>query len=205
MGVTSQSMQIIQWVLSQHNIHSVLDLGAQNDYRDEMIRLGKKAYISEWWKSVGRVYASIDLSGENNCLVHDLSQPIQHPIQYDLTMDFGTIEHVYNMEAALRNMHNLTKAGGIMIRENPEIGSWPMHGFHYISEQWARDFGDMNGYEVLDVRRIGAMGNYIDGWNILAVYRKTATSSFNGLPVGVLTIDDVNNGLRSQEALYKRS
>lgn len=211
MGVTSQSIQTIEGVLKAYPwIKSVIDLGAQNDYRDEVIRTNpvKYPYISEFWKSKGKDYASIDLSGENGSSKLDLSEPIKvesgfvgFRLMSDLVMDFGTSEHVKNYFEVNRNIHNLCKPEGIIIREVPLVGNWPEHGLHYVDETFFETLAIENKYEIIEMRREAAMGNEVNGWNIICVLQKKENNAFSDrFPVHV-SFDDLIYE-RSQEWIY---
>lgn len=205
MGVTSQSINTIEKVLSQFTIKSVCDLGAQNDYSDEVVKTnpGSFPYISEWWKSKGVQYTSIDISGENGSLKEDLSKPISINTYFDLVCDFGTSEHVRDYYQVTKNIHKLCKVGGIIIREVPLIDNWPEHGFHYVNEQFFENLAKLNDYKILEMKTEAAMGNVTDGWNIVCVMQKVSSHDFidrNSFPEH-LTFTDKDYE-RSQEWIY---
>lgn len=175
MGITSKTISIIEPILSQLEIKSVCDLGDQNDYRDEVIRTNPSVYpyISEWYKSKGIPYECIDLNGNNGAHKWNLDKPLKTKSTFDMVVDAGLSEHCHNYYQVLANIHKLCKVGGIIIRENPETGSWPGHGNNYITEQFYRELCEVTEYQLLHLERWPAMGNYTDGWNIIAVMQKT--------------------------------
>lgn len=161
------------------DVKSVCDLGAQNLYTDEIIRTNpdKYPYASEWYKSKGIEYMSIDLNGENGSKKWDLdkwmtTKKMPELPKFDMVVDAGTSEHCHNYFQVLVNTHNLCKVGGIIIHENPETGSWPGHGNNYITEEFYRQFCQVTEYDLLHLERWPAMGNNKDGWNIIAVMQK---------------------------------
>jgi len=205
MGVTSQSIQTILTAVQFAEVKTVCDLGAQNDYRDEVIRTNpsKYPYISEWWKARGVEYTAIDLSGENGSLKYDLSKVIKGLGQFDLVCDFGTSEHVKNFYTCYKNIHNLTKVGGLMIHENPLIENWPEHGLHYIDTEFFRLLAERNEYQVLSLGTQAAMGNTKDGWNVVCIMRKLKDVPFckrADFPIFVSYTDKEYE--RSQEWIY---
>lgn len=206
MGVTSKSFTRINRLLNSVTIQSVLDLGAQNDYRDEMIRSGRCPFMSEWWKARGVNYVAIDLSGENGSYKMDLSTILPGSFgKFDLVCDFGTSEHVANLYNCLWNIHSFCKVGGHIIRENPEVGSWPGHGLHYITENFNHEFASAMDYKVIESGREAAMGNDTDGWNIFSVMQKTKDGVFclpSDLPAVQTFTDDTYN--REQKALWNK-
>ncbi len=78
-------------------------------------------------------------------------------------------EAIYN---CWLNKHNLLRIGGLMINENPKTGNWPNHGFNYYTQEFYFEFCKIAGYVVERAGEIPAMGNSVDGWNILCVLRK---------------------------------
>jgi hypothetical protein len=174
MGTTSKTLSVIEPLIRELNIKSVCDLGAQNLYTDEIIRTNpdKYPYASEWYIARGIEYLSIDLNGENESKKWDLDKPIRTKLTFDMVNDFGTSEHCHNYFQVLKNIHKLCKVGGIIVHENPEIGSWPGHGNNYVTEEFYHQFCAVTEYSLLQIERWPAMGNNKDGWNIIAVMQK---------------------------------
>ena len=169
MGYTSKSIGIVQQYLRE--IKSVCDLGAQNNYSGAA---NPAPYISEWYKEKGITdYIAIDLNGENDSKKWDLSEPVKTSKQYDLVADFGTSEHVKDLYGCMANVNKLCKIGGLMIHENPKVGNWPLHGFHYRDKDFYYQLAEANGYQLELLEEHPAMGNTTDGWNVIAVMRKT--------------------------------
>lgn len=184
MGYTSFSVELLTKVISEFKPKSILDYGAQNMYNQPAL---PAPYAKEWYEGMGISYIAIDISGENGALPIDLSYPIQENLgQFDLVVDCGTSEHCgisgkhessafYN---AVKNKHDLLKVGGIMVSENPKTGNWPSHGFNYYSRDFYRQLADLNGYELLELGEVAAMGNTTDGWNIYCILRKIHDKPF---------------------------
>lgn len=169
MGYTNKSIDIVNRYLRE--VKSVCDLGAQNNYAQPRL---PAPYMSEWYKSNGiSDYMAIDLNGENESKQWDLSEPLKTTKKFDLVADFGTSEHVKDLYQCMLNVHNLTKVGGLMIHENPKTGNWPLHGFHYRDKDFYYQLAEMNGYQLEQLEEHPAMGNTTDGWNVIAVMRKT--------------------------------
>lgn len=207
MGVTSKSIERLQTILARHQVKSVCDLGAQNDYRDEIIRTNPKVYpfISEWWRARGVEYTSIDLSEQNGAIGHDLSTIISgFTGPFDMVCDFGTSEHVENYYNCNWNIHTLCKPGGLIVKENPLVGNWPGHGLHYVDEKFYEALAGENDYKILELGREAAMGNFTDGWNVVVVMQKLKDNIFclpSDFPAVTSFVDDTYN--RSQKGLWK--
>jgi hypothetical protein len=186
MGITSFSVELIE--RNKGNAKSVIELGAQQMYNQSNL---PAPYADEFYKSLGfEEYSCIDLSKENNAIEIDLSKALETPIgHYDLVTDFGTSEHVgsngaFDIKAyynCWKIKHDLCKNGGLIISENPEPGSWPSHGFNYISQYFYVGLADKLDYTIIELSRYPAMGNQVDGWNTYCVLRKNSDAEFISL------------------------
>ncbi len=93
-------------------------------------------------------------------LHYDLTKPIPLEIgKFDFIVDFGTAEHIENQYELHRNIHNLCKMGGIMIRSNPSDKycgghSSKHHGlFHYTPAFYVR-LSKLCKYRIVDIREM---------------------------------------------------
>lgn len=183
MGITSFSIELLSKYIT-NDIKSVVELGAQNLY--DKSYGNRTPYANEFYENLDIDYTCIDLNGENNALKIDLSQDHIVDGQFDLVTDFGTSEHVGTNGRhdinAIRNCwatkHKLLKAGGLMINENPMTGNWPGHGFNYYTIEFYHRLADRQGYHILDIGVVAAMGNTTDGHNIYCVLKKIDVKPF---------------------------
>jgi hypothetical protein len=187
MGYTAFTLRNIDLLIKQRGIKSVLDFGAQNNYAQPNL---PAPYMSEWYKEKGIIYESIDLSGENGCVVQDLTEKFDlwANFKFDLCVDAGTLEHVSNLHAGLKNLFNHCKDGGYIYRENPKTGNWPGHGFNYMTEAFYIELQGITDIEIVRLGEHAAMGNYIDGWNIYCLMIKNGSkfptfNQFKKLPI----------------------
>jgi hypothetical protein len=114
--------------------------------------LAKPTYCEEVFKLLGaQVVDSLDATNyEQATIVADLNQPIPQNLhgQYDLVYDGGTLEHVFNVPQALRNIMSLAKVGGTVVIQTM-ANNWLGHGFYQFSpELFHRVFSPENGYRV---------------------------------------------------------
>jgi SAM-dependent methyltransferase len=92
---------------------------------------------------------SIDASGfEGASMVHDFNQPIPETLhnQFDAFLDFGSIEHIFNVAQVIDNVVKLVKPGGqVLIATN--ANGFPAHGlFQYSPEFFYSVFSERNGF-----------------------------------------------------------
>jgi len=80
---------------------------------------------------------SLDASDYEKCdMVHDLNEPVPEDMRdrFDVIIDGGTLEHVYNTPQALDNVFHMLRAGGIFMSINGITG-WAGHGFYQFSPE----------------------------------------------------------------------
>jgi len=81
-------------------------------------------------------------------IIVDLNYPVntKHHLIYDVIIDNGTLEHVFNIAQAMSNILNMLKKDGYICHSNP-VNS-PNHGFYSISPTFYHDFYEENGCKV---------------------------------------------------------
>ncbi len=80
---------------------------------------------------------SLDASAYEGCeLTHDLNEPLPDTLRdrFDVIIDGGTLEHVYNTPQALDNVFHMLRPGGIFLSINGITG-WAGHGFYQFSPE----------------------------------------------------------------------
>lgn len=98
---------------------------------------------------------SIDFSAyEGASIVHDIGTPLPHELegQFDLAIDGGTLEHVFNFPVAAANLMKLVRVSGAVYMQSP-CNNMAGHGFYQFSpELMYRIFSNDNGFEPIFVR-----------------------------------------------------
>lgn len=204
MGYTSFTIGKIEGILAAYPIHTVLDLGAQNNYSLPNL---PAPYMREWYQERGYDYTSIDINGEHGAIPLDLSQT-SHKLfvanksividslvnkndiitaSFDLLVDAGTSEHVgrngaFDWEAIYncwKTKYDLLKPCGVMYNENPKLGNWPGHGFNYYTQEFYREMEKLcPSLRITDIGEHPAMGNTTDGWNVYCTLHKHEAGDF---------------------------
>lgn len=107
-------------------------------------------------------YHSIDINGAYESYKFDLNQNIEKTYnfneQFDLVINNGTGEHVFNQHSLFENMHNLTKENGLILNILPFIG-WINHGFYNYNPLLFADLAASNNYEVINMSIANRDGN----------------------------------------------
>jgi hypothetical protein len=94
---------------------------------------------------------------EGATIIHDFNSPIgpDHHGQFDTLIEFGSLEHIFNVPVALANMMKMLKVGGRLISNAPS-NNWLGHGFYQIGPELPfRVYQPENGFELLSVKLFG--------------------------------------------------
>jgi hypothetical protein len=154
--------------------NAILDIGAQNVYFatveqiEEIIRrqehqlatpatirkLAKRSspFFSEIATLAGIKYHAIDVCMAPSTDVVDLNGeglPAVHVGQYDVVLNIGTTEHVFNQLNSFRALHDATKIGGVIYCQVPATGYFE-HGYFCYTPLFFRDLAKANNYEIVD-------------------------------------------------------
>jgi SAM-dependent methyltransferase len=97
-------------------------------------------------------YNCIDADGQHNAFVFDLNHNIKDEYKFDREFDvvtnFGTSEHCFNQYEVFRNMHDLCRAGGIIVAHYPTQG-FINHGYYQYSPKLLIELAVANNYDIL--------------------------------------------------------
>jgi hypothetical protein len=150
---------------------------------------------------------SVDVSDFEGCThTFDLNTPgvpLHLRQRFDAVYNGGTLEHVFDLRAALRNVFELMKVGGVVIHAAPANG-WLDHGFYQFSPTLLVDYYVANSFEILEahlVHRVSdengavVVHSYFPGafdarpgdafpgrWLSYMVFRKHIDSTWNVVP-----------------------
>ena len=109
--------------------------------------------VEQFYRALGfSRYDAIDINSKYQSLVMDLNRDLDTSYgfrnAYDLVVNTGTSEHVFNQAAFLRNAHNLARPGGLMAHVVPFTG-YINHGFYNYQPNLFYDLASANGYSVV--------------------------------------------------------
>jgi hypothetical protein len=90
---------------------------------------------------------AIDFHGSETAQKLDLNGPITLNRRFDVVINNGTAEHIFNIGQVFRTMHDYTVPGGMMLHEGPFVG-WIDHGFYTLQPTLFFDLAERNRYEI---------------------------------------------------------
>lgn len=95
-----------------------------------------------------REIVAIDFHGTPAAKPLDLNLPVDLGQRFDMVIDDGTAEHVFNVFQFFKTCHDVTRPGGLMLHNNPFRG-WLEHGFYNFNPTFYWDLAAANRYDVL--------------------------------------------------------
>lgn len=164
MGVDLVNLELILGLVKQHRPKRILAFGhpdilVPDDYLEEHFGLtGCRGFSHVIFTQLGAELRVIDrrhVPGVDE--VADLNFPLdqRHHRQYDMVIDSGTTEHVFNVGNVFVSVAQALRVGGIVYHCNPL--AMFNHGYWNISPVAYHDFYTQNGFEILrlDMQRKG--------------------------------------------------
>ena len=121
----------------------------------ELISKSDSKYAEDLIRCLGATTVeSIDHSSfEGAAICHDLNEPIPKELEakYDIVLDGGTLEHVFDVRQAYQNCMQMVKVGGHFLAISP-ANNFMGHGFYQFSpEFFFESFTEPNGFRIRQV------------------------------------------------------
>jgi hypothetical protein len=109
-------------------------------------------YAEPFLKSLGaREVDSMDASDyESATIIHDMNLPVadQHKTAFDVVLDGGSLEHIFNFPIAIKSCMEMVRPGGYFLGITP-ANNFLGHGFYQFSpEVYFRVFSPENGFQM---------------------------------------------------------
>ncbi|MGI0073861.1 MAG: methyltransferase domain-containing protein [Nitrosotalea sp.] len=101
---------------------------------------------------------------EDATYTHDMNKPLPSNLvnaehQYDTIIDFGSLEHIFNLPQAFENLSTMCRDGGVILHALP-ANNWCGHGFWQFSpELFYSMYSEANGYAETEVFFAGLTDN----------------------------------------------
>lgn len=162
---------------------------------DQEIFLG--GFAKAFFEGRGVRHTSLDIHGLNKTRLVDLRLPIHGDLigKFDVVTDFGTSEHVDGQYQCFKNIHDLTKVGGLMVRTLPLVGHWPLHCNFYYTMGTFQVLASICGYEIVKNCILPCYG--VPGKDLLVctALRKTSAARFCGanefVKLGIVEVNEL--------------
>jgi hypothetical protein len=113
-----------------------------------------EAYSEELFKKLGATVAdSVDASDyERASITHDFNKPVDASLvgKYTCFVDFGSLEHVFNIATALKNSTDLLEVGGHFLSVTT-ANNFMGHGFYQFSPELFFNYLMHNGFTDVEI------------------------------------------------------
>lgn len=122
----------------------------RNVCRNLMPNKYKKFYdFKDYFKQQGFSALTLDLFDKEADLRIDLNEPLpdKHKYKYDIVMDIGTIEHIFDIKQVMKNSFDMLNIGGIYVLHTVSSGLF-RHGLCTINPEAIEDALVLNGFEI---------------------------------------------------------
>lgn len=135
--------KIIQSITAQE---AIVDFG--NQRLDPNIKTNattvRDFYHEHGWKR----YLALDVNEEKDAIICDLNEPVNLGTEFQLVVNNGTSEHIFNQYMVFKNAHDLCEQDGHMLHILP-FTTWINHGFFNYNPVYFRDLAAANNYEIV--------------------------------------------------------
>jgi SAM-dependent methyltransferase len=122
----------------------------------EMVPYSEARAIYRWIFGC-QTYRAIDFSAVDARDRLDLNHPFELETKFDVVVNNGTSEHIFNQANVFEMMHRHVKVEGIMVHYTPGLG-WLDHGFYNIQPMFFFDLAKYNSYEVVSCALVNDNG-----------------------------------------------
>jgi len=148
-----------------------------------------ESWAGELFEKAGMHYVSFDIAQGYKTTVLDLNRallPSEFRGRFDLVLNFGTTEHIFNQLNAFKIIHEALKVGGFVYHQLPASG-FTDHGYFTYTGRFFFDLAGFNDYEIVEFWLDGPAG-FDDIWQPVKSYRNSfpaleqALSTVNGDP-----------------------
>lgn len=146
MGIDVHGLRTLQYAARRAELGNVATMGRQSVHiePDALQRLlpgtAGRAYGPHCEALLveqlgARSVTSFDASAyEGADVIHDMNRPLAHGRTFDTVVDLGTLEHIFDVAVALRNIAGLCRVGGQIVHALP-ANNYNGHGFWQFSPE----------------------------------------------------------------------
>ncbi|MFM9970246.1 MAG: hypothetical protein ACKVQK_17790 [Burkholderiales bacterium] len=119
-----------------------------------------ESFAGELIERCGMSYLSMDIARGYKTEILDLNHenlPSRHGESYDVVLNIGTTEHVFNQYNSFKVIHEAARAGGYMVHQLPAAG-YTDHGYFMYAGRMFFELASYNKYEIVDIWYDGPAG-----------------------------------------------
>jgi SAM-dependent methyltransferase len=141
-------------------------------------------------------YRSLDPFDKRSEYRYDLGVKVPIFSTFDVVTNFGTAEHVFNIDNVFKTAYDLLPVGGILLNVNPAHGDID-HGFYNLHPILFRTLAQHSGFEIVDYQFIDDIATRTE----LLKRSPHAIFDFEELPIKLADMADEG---RFKKLVYER-
>lgn len=125
-------------------------------------RMRGAIFLGEFLADTALEYLGLDIFPGTGVEVFDLNfqqLPEARRGTFDVVLNFGTTEHVFNQYNCFKVIHDAARIGGYMFHQLPCSG-YMDHGYWVYSPRVFADLAEANGYELCEMWCSGPQGDF---------------------------------------------
>ena len=164
------------------------EAGALDQNIEELVLSSKsphwQAYLHDFLQLTSIRYVAYDIFQGPQTRIFDLnfnSLPHEDVAAFDVVLNFGTTEHVFNQYNCFKVIHEATKVGGFMFHQVPAVG-YIDHGYWIYSPRTFSEVAQANRYEIAGFWITGPQGSDIFGDQAPGVWDRSGMIWDRSLP-----------------------
>jgi len=153
MGIDAHALNFIRYAAKDRPLGRVATMGRQAlaiaRLQAQFGRYCENFLMQEMGAEIVASYDFSDYEGATH--IADMNKPLERVTQYETVIDCGTLEHIFNVPQALKNVSSLCKTGGQIVHVLP-ANNFCGHGFwQFSSELFFSLYATKNGYRETQV------------------------------------------------------
>ncbi len=158
-----------------------LEFGANQKIDRNFLNINSKKYKT--------IYSNIDKK-KSKFLYLDLEKKIYHNKKYDNVIIYNVLEHLYDLNLPLKNIHNLLKKRGKIFGSTPFI--YRIHGAPNDYSRFTRDYLKMilkkNKFKKIEIIELGT-GPFLASFSLLRGFFKYVPIFYQVILILMILID----------------
>lgn len=144
MGIRRESIHLIEIAVEKLGGYEGLRMC---ELGNQMMRDMGNCSAKRYFRNLGVDHVSLDENGKDGAVAVDLSKPIPESLGlFDLVTNYGTSEHISDQYQVFKNIHDLTRTGGMMAHCVPMNGDWNDHGLVGYKRDFISALARVMGY-----------------------------------------------------------
>ena len=152
-------------------------------------RIIKRNFLNQNSKNYNTIYSNIDKKN-NSFIFFDLEKKIKYKKKFDNVVIYNVLEHIFDIDASLKNINYLLKKNGNIYGSTPFI--YRIHGAPDDFNRYSKSFLQLklknNNFIDINIKEIG-LGPFLACFSLLRGYIKFLPIIYNVILSLIILVD----------------